>query len=151
MPRRLPQSAREDEADLLAQLRGAGLRVTQPRLAVLRALRECGGHPSADELAVRLEQQDIVLPRATVYNVLADLARHGLVDIAESGPGRTLYESTRERHDHFICRLCGTILDVEACHASHVRRFKLLPGARVEQTSVVYRGICPRCNVKRPC
>ncbi len=60
------------------QLRSGGLRVTRPRLAVLRALH---GHPHADtEAVIRLARAELgSVSHQAVYDVLRALTDAGLV------------------------------------------------------------------------
>jgi hypothetical protein len=74
--------------DARARLRAAGLRATKPRVLVYEALRANGGHRSADDVAALLSQGGSPLPRASIYNVLADLTAAGLLMCADVGPGR---------------------------------------------------------------
>jgi len=59
-----------DAAGVAGALRDAGLRVTQPRLAVYGAIAGLGGHRSADEVGRHLRHTGTPLPRGSVYNSL---------------------------------------------------------------------------------
>jgi Fe2+ or Zn2+ uptake regulation protein len=127
------------------RLRQAGLRVTRPRLRVLDLLDELPGHHSADEVADALRAQGAPLPRASVYNVLDALVRHGLALGADAGPGRALFESATKPHHHFVCQACGALLDVP-CVVGHAACLQPdLPGATIAEAQVIFRGRCPRC------
>jgi Fe2+ or Zn2+ uptake regulation protein len=67
----------------------------------------------------------------------------GLVSIAHRGPPRALYEITGRGHDHFICRVCGDVIDVDV--ARRRRPPPPLPGAVVEGVDITYRGECGPC------
>jgi Fur family ferric uptake transcriptional regulator len=134
-----------DADPLGAQLRAAGLRVTRPRLLVLRFLGEHSGHRSVDEIRAGLQAAGVALPRASVYNVVSDLARGGLVTATDVGPGRALYEWSRRWHHHFVCRVCGTIADVPCVVG---RRPCLAAGSalgQVDEAQVIFRGRCQTC------
>jgi Fe2+ or Zn2+ uptake regulation protein len=127
------------------QLRGAGLRATQTRISVLDTLSRIGGHPSADELVKAVRAGGAEIARATVFNVLEDLARTGLVTVADAGPGAVRYEVAADSHHHFVCRVCGSISDV-ACIEEPERCI----GAggvdgRVESAQIIFRGVCASC------
>lgn len=129
------------------RLRQSGLRATRPRLLVLELIERSGGHWSADSLADELRRRGERISRASVYNVLSSLTECGLVARAEAGPGCALYErADQARHHHFVCRCCDTVVDVpRAAGALSPARLRL-PGARVEEAQVVFRGLCPDCN-----
>lgn len=127
------------------RLRRAGLRVTRPRVLVLEALEEAGGHRSVDDLVSFLRQRGTPLSRATVYNVMNALLAHGLVLAADAGPGRALFEAGREWHHHFVCRECGAVIDVPCVVGSKPCLELDLPGAEVDEAQVIWRGRCPQC------
>jgi Fe2+ or Zn2+ uptake regulation protein len=82
--------ADESTKPVAIRLQAAGHRVTRPRLAVVAALRELGGHHTADEVHAHLIRQNTALPRTSVYNSLVLLADLGLVMRADIGPGACL-------------------------------------------------------------
>lgn len=58
-----------NDQQLKALLRGLGLRVTAPRLAVARCLMAADSHLTADGVLARLRAAGCRCARATVYNV----------------------------------------------------------------------------------
>lgn len=137
-----------EPAPIETRLREAGLRVTGPRVAVYTLLESLGGHHSADELAQRLAGAGAGLSRASVFNVLNDLTRAGLVMQSDTGPGRAYYEAADEWHHHFVCRRCGTIYDVPCVKGRKPCLDASLPGRgfTVDEAQVIFRGLCPACN-----
>lgn len=127
------------------RLRETGLRATRPRLAVLAALEELGGHRTADELLEALRGRGGPLPRSTLYAVLAVLVDRGLVMIADVGPGRAMFEAAEDWHHHLVCRLCGRIVDVPCLGGDRLCLTPELPGAEVDEAQVIFRGLCPEC------
>lgn len=133
-----------------ARLRAAGVRVTRPRLAVLDVLERLAGHHGVDEISGALAARGAPLPLTTVYNVVDDLSRAGVLLAADAGPGRALYEVAEQRHHHFVCRSCGDVSDVPATASATPGPVAGLEGAEVEQTSVIFRGRCPACVATAP-
>lgn len=136
-------NTRPDEQSLSLQMRDAGLRVTRPRLTVLAMLHEMRGHRSAEELLAALRERGSSIPRASVYNVLTDLLDHGLIMLADAGPGRALYEAGAEWHHHFVCRDCGHIIDVPCAVGAKPCMEPALEGLVVDEAQVIFRGACP--------
>lgn len=132
-----------DKRKITERVREAGLRVTRPRLAVLALLFKMGGHRSAEDLIRELRTQGSTLPRASVYNVLNDLARVGMVMQADAGPGRTLYEAATHWHHHFVCRECGHVLDVPCIVGAKPCLEPGLAGLHADEAQVIFRGPCP--------
>ena len=134
------------EADFEQLLRTADLRVTRPRLAVLRAL---GRHPHADTgsvlAAVRTEQPTV--SHQAVYDVLGVLSDSGLVRRIQPAGSVARYElRVGDNHHHVVCRSCGTVADVDCAvgvrpclDASDAHGFV------IDEAEVTYWGVCPDC------
>ncbi len=129
------------------KLRGLGLRVTQPRLAVLDAV---GHHPHADADTL-LRAVRTTLPRVSVqavYDVLRALAEAGLLRRIEPAGHPARYERrVADNHHHVACRSCGAIEDVD-CAVGHAPC--LVPSSTsrftIESAEVTFWGLCPRCG-----
>jgi Fe2+ or Zn2+ uptake regulation protein len=137
-------------ADLERMLRGADLRVTRPRLAVLAAVE---GHPHADTetviAAVRRELPDV--SHQAVYDGLAALSSAGLVRRIQPANSVARYETrTGDNHHHAVCRSCGEIADVD-CAVGHVPCLTASDdqGFVIDEAEVVYWGLCPSCSTSR--
>lgn len=126
-------------------LRSIGLRATRPRIAVLEALGEVGGHHSAEELAAALAEKRVRFARASIYNVLDDLVTSGLVMLADVGPGRALYEVADDWHHHLVCRRCRSVTDVACATGSRPCLEATVPGAAIDEAQVIFRGLCADC------
>jgi Fe2+ or Zn2+ uptake regulation protein len=127
-------------------LRGAALRVTRPRMAVLTAVHE---HPHADaESIARIVRGDLgTVSTQAVYDVLRALAGTGLVRRIEPAGSPARYEArVGDNHHHVVCRVCGYIADVD-CAAGGAPC--LTPpddaGYAIDEAEVVYWGRCPAC------
>ena len=134
-------------SELERMLRGASLRITRPRLAVLGAVH---AHPHADTQsllgAVRGELSDV--SQAAVYEVLNALTEAGLVRRIQPQGTVARYESrTGDNHHHVICRACGVIADVDcAVGAAPCLDPSDGHGFVIDEAEVVYWGVCPTCQ-----
>lgn len=128
-------------------LRGADLRVTRPRLAVLDAVYE---HPHADTNSiigfVRDDLGDV--SHQAVYDVLRALTGAGLVRHIQPPGSVARYESrVGDNHHHVVCRECGSIADVDcAVGDSPCLTPSVDHGFAIDEAEVVYRGLCPDCS-----
>jgi Fur family transcriptional regulator, stress-responsive regulator len=128
-------------------LRGASLRVTRPRVAVLAAVQE---HPHADTnsiIGVVREGLGEVSPQA-VYDVLRALTAAGLVRRIVPPGSVARYESrVGDSHHHVVCRSCGAIADVDCAvgTAPCLTAFEG-HGYAIDEAEVVYWGLCPGCS-----
>jgi Fur family transcriptional regulator, ferric uptake regulator len=94
-------------------LRKAGLKVTSPRLKVLQILESADErHLSAEAIYRALLDSGDVLPLATVYRVLTQFERAGLVSRHNFEGDTRVYELTdRTHHDHMVCLDTGTVIE----------------------------------------
>jgi Fur family ferric uptake transcriptional regulator len=127
-------------------LRGAALRVTRPRLAVLSAVHR---HPHADTDSlidvVRADLGDV--SHQAVYDVLRALTAARLVRRFQPRGSVARYEArVGDNHHHVVCRSCGAIADVD-CAVGHTGC--LTPaddsGFEIDEAEVIYWGRCPQC------
>jgi Fur family transcriptional regulator, stress-responsive regulator len=132
--------------DLTSVLRGASLRVTRPRLAVLSAVH---AHPHVDtDAVIRLVRAELgAVSHQAVYDVLRVLTEAGLLRRIQPAGSTARYESrVGDNHHHVVCRSCGAIADVE-CAVGHAPCLTASDshGFVVEEAEVVYWGTCPDC------
>jgi len=128
-------------------LRGAGLRVTRPRLAVLTAVHD---HPHADtEQILTVTRTDHVdVSHQAVYDVLRVLTAAGLIRRIDPPGSTARYESrVGDNHHHAVCRSCGAIVDVDcAVGVTPCLTPSDDNGFEIDEAEVVYRGLCPGCS-----
>lgn len=136
--------------DLTALLRGAALRVTRPRLAVLDAVH---GHPHADTTAiVQAVRADLgSVSSQAVYDVLHALTVARLVRRIEPAGSVARYEArVGDHHHHLLCRSCAVIADVDSAVG---QTLCLTPpgdlGFSIDDTEVIFWGLCPACAAAR--
>jgi Fur family transcriptional regulator, stress-responsive regulator len=133
-------------AELERLLRGASLRVTRPRLAMLEAVH---AHPHADTGtiidAVR-DELGTVSPQA-VYDALHAFTAAGLLRCIQPPGSVARYEMrVGDNHHHVVCRSCGTVEDVD-CAVGEAPCLTAANdhGFRIDEAEVVYWGLCPSC------
>ncbi len=127
-------------------LRAHDLRVTRPRLAVLRAVHDT---PHADTNAiidrVRADLPDV--SHQAVYDVLAALTSKGLLRRIQPQGSVARYEARiGDNHHHVVCRSCGAVADVDcAIGAAPCLAPSDDHGYVIEEAEVTYWGLCPEC------
>ncbi len=132
--------------DIKQRLRELGLRVTAPRLAVLRILADAE-RPLSHAEVVALLGEDVSWDRATVYRNLVALVEVGLARIASHAAGIVRYELARgeahDAHPHFLCDDCGVVSclpEAAVVRPKRTKWSKSLKGAEVQ-----FVGRCPGC------
>ena len=127
-------------------LRGAGLRVTAGRLAVMRVIERIP-HGEAERIHSALREAGDRLTLQAVHNVLGDLTAAGLLRRIEPARSPARYERRigASRH-HVVCTECGAGGDVD-CVVGHAPC--LTPseasGFAITTAEVTFWGVCPDC------
>ena len=134
------------QPDATALLRDAGLRVTQPRLAVITTLAE-HPHASADDVFAAIVPMLPGTSVQAVYHVLSDLTEHSIARRIEPAGSPARYElRVGDNHHHIVCTTCGAIADVD-CVVGHAPC--LTPdsthGFTLNEAEVMFWGTCGAC------
>jgi Fur family ferric uptake transcriptional regulator len=136
-----------ESAELSLVLRGAALRVTRPRVAVLRAVHS---HPHADtESIIGVVRNDLGgVSHQAVYDVLRALTDAGLVRRIQPAGSLARYEArVGDNHHHVVCRSCGAIADVDCAVGSAPCQMPAHDsGYQIGEAEITYWGRCPECQ-----
>jgi Fe2+ or Zn2+ uptake regulation protein len=132
-------------------LRGAGLRVTRPRLAVLSVVHD-RPHADTDAIITAVREGFGRVSHQAVYDVLHALTAAGLVRRFQPSGSVARYEArVQDNHHHIVCRSCGAIADIDgavgdtAClTAPDVSGY-----SDISEAEVIYWGRCPTCVAAR--
>jgi Fe2+ or Zn2+ uptake regulation protein len=134
-------------SDFQQLLRGAELRVTRPRTAVLSAVHS---HPHADtDSIIGIVRDDLgEVSHQAVYDVLRALTAAGLVRRIQPNGSVARYESrVGDNHHHVVCRSCGDIADVDcAVGEAPCLTASDASGFSIDEAEVIYWGLCPACS-----
>ena len=131
---------------IAAELRGAGLRVTAARVALIETVRE-GDHLGVEAIAAGVRDRVGHVSLQAVYDALHALTAVGLIRRIEPADSPARFEGrVGDNHHHVVCRSCGVVADVDCavgeapCLAASDDR-----GFSIDEAEVVYWGICPSC------
>ncbi|MBS2963332.1 transcriptional repressor [Actinocrinis puniceicyclus] len=135
---------------IAAELRGAGLRVTAARVALLETVR-AGDHLGVEAIAAGVRERVGHVSLQAVYEALHALTAAGLVRRIEPPGSPARFEGrVGDNHHHVVCRSCGVVADVDCavgqapCLTASDDR-----GFLIDEAEVVYRGLCPGCSTAR--
>lgn len=144
-----PISAQELKARLdffENECRARGLRVTNQRREIFRAVASSRIHPSAETVFLQVRKTVPNVSLDTVYRTLSSLEQMELLSrVGASCKER--FDGDMRPHAHFVCTECGEVYDIftpqdalfnaprEACEWGDVKR-----------VNVQFRGICKRCR-----
>ena len=130
-------------------LRSAGLKVTLPRLKILKLLEASDQrHLSAEDLYKELLESGEDIGLATVYRVLTQFEEAGLVNRHRFEGGQSVFELDHgHHHDHMVCVKCGRV-DEFVDDVIEERQRSIAERLDYEMTdhSLYIYGICPVCR-----
>jgi len=129
------------------ELRGAGLRVTAARVALLETVRD-GDHLGIEAIAAGVRDRIGHISLQAVYDALYALTAAGLIRRIEPAGRPPRFEGrVGDNHHHIVCRSCGVVADVDCAvgeapclTASDDRGFS------IDEAEVTYWGLCPECS-----
>ncbi|MFG2786600.1 Fur family transcriptional regulator [Streptomyces sp. NPDC048419] len=134
-----------------SELRGAGLRVTAARVALLETVRE-GDHLGVEAIASGVRDRVGHISLQAVYEALHALTTAGLVRRLDPPGSAVRFEGrVGDNHHHLVCRSCGTVVDVD-CAVGHAPCLTASDdrGFAVDEAEVIYWGLCPACSTEAP-
>jgi Fur family transcriptional regulator, stress-responsive regulator len=132
------------------ELRGAGLRVTAARVALLETVRD-GDHLGVEAITSGVRDRIGHVSLQAVYDALHALTAAGLVSRIEPAGSPARFEGrVSDNHHHVVCRSCGAVADVDCAvgeapclTASDDHDFA------IDEAQVIYWGLCPDCSTAR--
>jgi Fe2+ or Zn2+ uptake regulation protein len=132
------------------ELRGAGLRVTAARVALLETVRG-GDHLDVEALAAGVRDRVGHVSLQAVYEALHALTAAGLIRRIEPAASPARFEGrTGDNHHHIVCRACGAVADVD-CAVGEVPCLTASDdhGFSIDEAEVIFWGLCPGCSAAR--
>lgn len=130
-------------------LRGVDLKTTNARLAVLKYMTNTSLPLDADSIHENIESKHVGrVDRVTVYRILDNFYKKGLVNRLQFQEGKFRYElSDRREHHHLICEKCGSIEDVPDCNIKELEKeIQTKKQFLVKRHSLEFFGLCPVCQ-----
>ncbi|MFD4505907.1 Fur family transcriptional regulator [Streptomyces sp. NPDC058457] len=130
-----------------AELRGAGLRVTAARVALLETVRH-GDHLDVEAIASGVRERVGHISLQAVYDALHALTTAGLIRRIEPAGSPARFEGrVGDNHHHVLCRSCGVVADVD-CAVGDAPCLTASEdhGFAIDEAEVIYWGLCPACS-----
>lgn len=135
----------------LTELRESGLKVTQPRLKVLRVFQDASQrHLSAEDVYKALLAADSEVGLATIYRVLLQLEQAGLLTRQSFEGDKAVFELNEgHHHDHLVCLHCGQVVEF-VDEAIEVRQHEVAKnrGFELQGHSLALYGFCSKLECR---
>ena len=128
------------------ELRGAGLRVTAARVALLETVRD-GDHLGVEAITSGVRDRIGHISVQAVYDALHALTTAGLLRRIEPAGSPARFEGrVSDNHHHVVCRSCGAVADVD-CAVGEAPCLTASDdqGFSIDEAEVSYWGVCPAC------
>ncbi len=132
------------------RLRGAGLRSTSCRVAVVQHLAGEAMPNSHAEVADRLVPAGF--DKTTIYRSLVELAEVGVAARLDLGDQVWRFELLTEghkqhvEHPHFVCNACGKVECLADLHIEFTQSQAALKDSVGEVQEVLLKGVCTACR-----
>lgn len=120
-------------------------RKTPQTSLIIELLRE-HGHATNQELTVAAHKQMPGMTATTVHRITARLVAAGMASYASTNGSTKVLDSNTQDHDHFVCRECNKILDINLDDEIIERLQKQIPG-KLARKSIVVTGSCDNCDL----
>ncbi len=132
--------------DAFSTLKGAGLKATPVRIAILGLFSGECKPMNADDAFARLKGGGANL--VTVYRTLASFEKAGILNKVDLHQGSAYYELSGHHHHHIVCVDCGTIEGFDGCDMDSLAEKTLAESERfstIRRHSLEFFGVCKSC------
>jgi len=120
-------------------------RNTLQRQIILDTIRSHDAHLSAEELYLEIQKEHPIVGKSTVYRNLRQLVEDGVV-MQKVMKGVVRYDKETGVHHHFLCDVCGKIIDVALdCEEDLCNMIKSKYGFEVKRHETEFFGTCSDC------
>ncbi len=128
----------------------AGLKRSRQREAIVSNLRSRKDHPTADMVYREIRNEFPQISLGTVYRNLSLLVDIGEIRKITTGTGAEHYDGDIRPHNHFICRSCGKVTDMnDFIDSDKIRKLASENfDGQIEECSIQFYGICGECRRK---
>lgn len=122
------------------------LKYSRQRESIKENLMHRCDHPTADMVYSDIRKIYPNISLGTVYRNLSLLSELGEIRKLVTSDGAVRFDADTSPHNHFTCRRCGAVLDLDMGDISHLksRASQNFDGV-IENYSVNFYGICGRC------
>ncbi len=137
------------EQDVREKLRRSGYTLTSQRRAVLDALKEFKGHPSAEEVYLAVKKKNPKVALGTVYQALSVLEEIGLIEAKRWSETPVRYDLNTHPHYDIRCTRCGEVAEIQDLeYEDFAMRIRENTPYKVTNTTLVIEGVCPHCQTE---
>ena len=138
------------EQDIREKFRRSGYTLTSQRKAVLEALKEARGHPSAEDVYLIVKRKNPRVALGTVYQALSVLEEIGVIEAKHWSESPTRYDLNVGPHLDIRCADCGEVSEIPGVELGGLEEnIRHNTPYEVTRTTFVIEGLCPSCKEAR--
>lgn len=130
--------------DLRNRLMQKGLKITPQRIAVLEAVHELEGHPTADRIIDFIKQKHPNVATGTVYKTLDTFAENEIIKKVKTEKDVMRYDASTDKHHHLYCEESDRVEDYYDEELSELLdnyfKKKHIPGFKVNDIKLQLTG-----------
>lgn len=127
----------------------SNLKYSRQRESIKQQLMHRKDHPTADMVYTEIRKEFPNISLGTVYRNLALLSELGEIKRLTTGDGPDRFDADTSMHNHFICRKCHAVLDLDMEDISGIReQAERNFDGLIESCSVNFYGVCGGCRRK---
>ncbi len=128
-------------------LKKKGLRLTEPRRAILDYIHDRGDHLTAEEIITYVHIQHPSVNKSTIYRTLELLEKNECIYKSVSTTGTIYHHAEEGHHHHLICRKCGITLSCEDDIFTKIEKsLQDKYNFQVNLGHIVMNGLCGSCK-----
>lgn len=123
---------------------------SKKRDAILQCIRSTKSHPSAEWIYQQLKPQIPDLSLGTVYRNLAMFKADGTIQSLGTVAGLERYDGNTDPHTHFICTVCGKVVDLDHVEfpPMTLQEAESSAGGSIQSYQLQFFGQCAGCRKK---
>lgn len=121
------------------------LKYSKQRESIKEFLMTRQDHPTADVIYLNIRERFPHISLGTVYRNLALLSELGEITKLTTGDGADHFDGNISPHQHFICKKCRRIIDLNVDSAEYMRKASDEFSGHIEQCTAYFYGICKEC------
>ena len=122
------------------------IKYSRQREAIRSFLLTRRDHPTADVIYENVKKEYPRISLGTVYRNLSLLTETGQINRIITGDGKDHYDGFVHPHDHFVCRCCSRVIDIDNASGLGIEKTvaKHFDG-QIEGHSTIFYGVCGKC------
>lgn len=122
------------------------VRYSRQREAIKNYLLSTTLHPTAEMVYNNIKKELPNISLGTVYRNLNFLADHNEALRLNCGDGYVHFDGYTSPHNHFFCRECKSLSDIEMDSIQHIDKIANAGfNGIIEGHTVIFYGICHKC------